>query len=360
MTTNEERFSRDELKETVDALISPLLAQHEQLGLVVGLQIGDCSEVYGYGALDETRLTVPNERTLFELGSITKVFTALLLVTMVEEGLVSLDEPLRSLLPECPDLPQDITLLRLATHSSGLPGLPLHLFETPDCNPDNPYGHFTPAQLYAHLATARTVRHGRRSGTYVPWNLDAAVLGDVLGRKLGLSYEQALVQRICDPLGLPDTRSMLTAEQQERLAPPHTPTGEPTLNWDLPTLAGAAGLRSTAQDLLILLTTNLGSVSTPLQSALRLCRQIVVEHSLPQGSLPFGWHVSRPKEPGKALYWQNGATGGYRAFAGFRQESQSGVVVLSNYGPTAKIGIDRIGITLLDRLSFGERQTGCD
>ena len=352
MTTNEERFSRDELKETVDALISPLLAQHEQLGLVVGLQIGDRSVVYGYGALDETRLTVPNERTLFEIGSITKVFTRLLLVTMVEEGLVSLDEPLRSLLPECPDLPQDITLLRLAT-SGGLPGLPLDLFETPDFNPRNPYGHFTPAQLYTYLATSRSDTGGAQSETYVPLNLGAAVLGDVLGRKLGLSYEQAVVQRICDPLGLPDTRSKLTAEQQERLATPHTPTGEPTLNWDLPTLPGAAGLRSTAQDLLILLTTNLGSVSTPLQSALRLCRQIVVEHSLPQGNLPFGWYVSRSKEPGKALYWQNGGTGGYRAFAGFRQESQSGVVVLSNYGPTAKIGIDRIGITLLDRLSSG-------
>lgn len=327
MTTNEERFSRDELKETVDALISPLLAQHEQLGLVVGLQIGDRSEVYGYGALDETRLTVPNERTLFEIGSITKVFTTLLLVTMVEEGLVSLDEPLSSLLPEYPDLPQDITLLRLAT-SGGLPGLPLNLFETPDFNPGNPYGHLTPAQLYAYLATSRSDTGGAQSGTYVPLNLGAAVLGDVLGRKLGLSYEQAVVQRICDPLGLPDTRSKLTAEQQERLATPHTPTGEPTLNWDLPMLPGAAGLRSTAQDLLIL-----------------------IEHSL--RNRPFGWRVSWPKEPGKALYWQNGATGGYRACAGFRQASQSGVVVLSNYGPSAKIGIDRIGITLLDRLSFG-------
>src|SRR5215471_17230536 len=131
--TNEEWFGRDELKETVDELISPPLAQHERLGLVVGLQVGDRSEVYGYGALDETRFIVPNEKTLFEIGSITKVFTRLLLVTMVEEGLVSLDEPLRSLLPEWPDLPQNITLLGLAT--SRLPGLPLNLFETPDYNP---------------------------------------------------------------------------------------------------------------------------------------------------------------------------------------------------------------------------------
>jgi CubicO group peptidase (beta-lactamase class C family) len=336
--TNEEWVGRDELKETVDELISPPLAQHERLGLVVGLQVGDRSEVYGYGALDETRFIVPNEKTLFEIGSITKVFTRLLLVTMVEEGLVSLDEPLRSLLPEWPDLPQNITLLGLAT--SRLPGLPLNLFETPDYNPRNPYGHLTPAQLYAYLATSRNGTGGAQSGTYYPADLGAAVLGDVLGRKLGLSYEQAVVQRICDPIGLLDTRSKLTAKQQERLAPPHTPTGEPTLNWDLPRLSGAAGLRSTAQDLLIL-----------------------IEHSLRNG--PFGWQaswpkkpgigwqVSWPKEPGKALYWQNGATGGYRTFAGFRQASQRGVVVLSNYGPSAKIGIDQIGITLLDRLSFG-------
>lgn len=125
-TTNEERFNRDEMKGTVEALVSPLLAQ-QHLGLVVGLQIGDRSVVYGYGALDETHLIVPNARTLFEIGSITKVFTATLLATMVEDGRVSLNAPLRSLLPECPDLPEEITLLRLATHTSGLPRLPSNL-----------------------------------------------------------------------------------------------------------------------------------------------------------------------------------------------------------------------------------------
>lgn len=178
----------------------------------------------------------------------------------------------------------------------------------------------------------------------------------MLARTLGLSYEQSIVQRICNPLGMPDTRSILTTEQHERLAPPYTPAGEPTLNWDLPTLAGAGGLRSTAHDLLTFLAANLGSVSTPLQSALRLCHEIVVEHTLSQGNVlgvALGWHVSRPKEPGKALYWHNGGTGGYRAFAGFHQESQSGVVALLNYGWSGSLetDIDRIGMTLLDQLS---------
>lgn len=353
-TTNEERFNRDEMKGTVDALVSPLLAQQQHLGLVVGLQIGNRSVVYGCGALDETRSTVPNERTVFEIGSINKVFTATLLATIVEEGRVFLNTPLRSLLPECPDLPQEITLLRLATHTSGLPRLPSNLSEIPGFNPRNPYAHYTPAHLYAYLATYRGDTQGTQPGIYAYSNLGGGVLGDVLARTLGLSYEQAIVQRICDPLGLPDTRSILTAEQHERLAPPHTPTGEPTLNWDVSTLAGAGGLRSTAQDLLTFLAANLGSVSTPLQSALRLCQEIVAEHPLPQGNLlgvALGWHASRLKELGKVLYWHNGGTGGYRAFAGLHQESQSGVVILSNYGSGPKTDIDHIGMTLLTQLS---------
>lgn len=129
MTTYEEWFNRDEMQAPVEALVSPLLAQYQYLGLVVGLQSGNRSVVYGYGTHDETSLSVPHARTVFEIGSITKVFTAILLATMVEDGLVSLNTPLRSLLPECPDLPEEITLLRLATHTSRgfLASLPISL-----------------------------------------------------------------------------------------------------------------------------------------------------------------------------------------------------------------------------------------
>ncbi len=342
------------MKTTIDPLISPLLARYQHLGLVVGLQSGDRSVVYGYGTLDETRLTLPNERTVFEIASITKVFTATLLATMVEEGLVSLDEPLASLLPECPDLPQEITLRRLATHTSGLPRLPSNLFTTPGHDPRNPYAHYTPTQLYAYLATYRGDTERTSPGTYTYSNLGAGVLGDVLARKLGLSYEQAIVQRICNPLGMPDTRNILTAEQHQRLATPHTATGEPTLNWDCPTLAGAGGLRSTAQDLLTFLAANLGSLSTPLQSALRQCHEIVVEHSPPQSDLlgiALGWHVSQLKVTGNAVHWHAGGSGGYRTFAGFHLASQSGVVILSNYYYDSETDINPIGKTLLDWLS---------
>jgi CubicO group peptidase (beta-lactamase class C family) len=352
--TQFERFQEDKVKETLDPFILPLLATHRHLGLVIGFQIGEHSVVHGYGMLDETRPIVPNERTLFEIGSITKVFTASLLATMVEEKLVSLDEALRSLLPECPDLSQKITLLRLATHTSGLPRLPSNLDETPGFNPLNPYAHYTPEHLYAYLATYRGDTQDTQPGTYAYSNLGAGVLGDVLARKLGLSYEQAIVQRICQPLGMTDTKSILTAEQHERLALAHTSTGKPTPNWDLSTLAGAGGLRSTAQDLLTFLMANLGSISTPLQSSLRLCHKIIVEHHQPEDNplrIALGWHVSRLEETEKDIYWHNGATGGYKAFTGFHKESQSGVVVLSNYESSPEIDIDGIGFTLLAWLS---------
>lgn len=360
-TIHAEQLRRDEMKAMVDSLVSPLLARHPHLGLVVGLLKADRAVVYGYGLLDKTRLIVPHERTLFEIGSITKVFTAILLATMVEEGRVSLDEPLCSLLPECAHLPQEITLLRLATHTSGLPRLPANLFEAPGFNARNPYAHYTSTHLYAYLATHRGNTTGTQPGTYAYSNLGAGLLGDVLARTLGLSYEQAIVQRICDPLGMPDTRSLLTAEQQERLAPPHTPTGEPTLNWDFPALAGAGGLRSTTRDVLTFLAANLGKVTPPLQPALRLCHEIVVDRPLPQSNLTgiaLGWHVSRLTKSGKAMYWHNGGTGGYRAFAGFQMESQRGVVICSNYGYGSETSIDPIGATLLDQFSHRAETSG--
>lgn len=351
--TNEERFNRSKMKATVDSLVSPLLAQHQHLGLAVGLQMGKHSVVYGYGVLDEARVTVPSERTVFEIGSITKVFTATLLATMVEEGLVTLDEPLRTLLPECPDFPLEITLQHLATHTSGLPRLPANLTETPGFDLSNPYVHYTPEHLYAYLATYRRNAEGTQLGTYAYSNLGAGVLGDVLARKLGLSYEQAIVQRICHPLGLPDTRANLSAEQKERLAAPHASTGESVLNWDVPTMAGAGGLRSTARDMLTWLAANLGIVSTSLKAALSLCHEIVVEDPLSQSNLigmALGWHVHCLPETGKALYDHNGGTGGYRTFAGFQKDSRCGVTLLSNYGFASK-DIDHIGMTLLALLS---------
>lgn len=341
------------MREKVDQLIAPLLAGREHIGITVGIRTEKRSEVYGYGLVDAKRQEVPHESTLFEIGSISKVFTGLLLAQLVQEGRISLQEPVYTHLPDCPDFPQDITLQQLVTHTSGFPRVPANLFDTPGYDERNPYAHYTSENLYTYLATYRGALEEAQPGVYSYSNLGAGLLGEILARTLGLSYEQAIVQRICDPLGLSDTRMQLTTEQRGRLATPHTSTGEPTLNWDIPTLAGAGALRSTARDMLTFLAASLGQISTPFQPAFHLHHKVVVElplaESYPTG-VALGWHTGRLAETGKTVYRHTGGTGGYTAFAGFQMESQCGVVVLLNYGYSPETDPSPIGTALIDQL----------
>ena len=175
---------------------------------------------------------------MFELGSITKVFTALLLTEMVTRGEVALDDPVSKYLPGSVKMParngKQITFLDLATYTSGLPRLPDGI---PSVG-DNPYAAYTVEQLYAFLSN-HTLRFD--PGTHYEYaNLGFGLLGHVLALRANTSYEDLVVSRVCAPLGLEDTRISLTASMRERLAQGHLSNLNATPNWDVPTLAGAA------------------------------------------------------------------------------------------------------------------------
>ncbi|QBD76134.1 class A beta-lactamase-related serine hydrolase [Ktedonosporobacter rubrisoli] len=350
------------MKEAIDSLIYPLLTKYAHIGIVVGIIAGKQTAVFGYGKVNKASPAIPEGETLFEIGSITKVFTALLLANMVEEGLVSLDTPVRALLPMFPNLPEEMTLLRLVTHTSGLPRLPANFFRFAGWKPRNPYANYSPARLYAYLSKYKAPPEPQKPPSYLYSNLGFGVLGQALGQKLGTSYEQAVIDRICAPLGLSDTHFTLTAEQQQRLAAPHTARGKLTLNWDFATMAGAGALRSTARDMLRFLAAHLGQFSTPLQPALDLCLKIQVEKPVPQSQLlgvALGWHVSATGQKPARIYWHNGGTGGYSSFMGFVKEGGRGVVILSNYGLTSEPEIDQLGMAvlkLLSRTTYGKHE----
>jgi len=341
------------MKEAIDSIISPLLTKYIHMGVVVGILDGKQTAVFGYGQVSEARPMLPDGNTFFEIGSITKVFTALLLANMVEEGLVSLDTPVQELLPAFPNLPKEITLLRLATHTSGLPRLPSNFNSSAARNPRNPYAAYSLASLHAYLSSYKSSPSSTYPPSYLYSNLGFGILGYALGQKLGMSYEQAILSRICHPLGLSETEFTLTAEQSARLATPHTAEGKPTLNWDSPALGGAGALRSTSQDMLRFLAANLGQFPTSLQSAWDLCHQIQIENPNPYlAGIALGWHVRwLNPERSQTYWWHNGGTGGYHSFTGFVKRNQSGVIILSNYGLGSDSEIDNIGVAVLKWLS---------
>src|SRR3990167_8552396 len=170
----------------VAAQVQPFLDAELTPALVIGLYDQGKREVYGFGrAGTGPDAATPTGTTLFEIGSITKVFTALLLADAAQAKQVELDQPLADLLP--PGVPAPtlagaaITLRQLALHSPGLPRLPPSLIP-PAADPD-PYAGYGEDALYADLvATALQDPPGTR---IVYSNFGAGLLGHVLGKKLG-------------------------------------------------------------------------------------------------------------------------------------------------------------------------------
>lgn len=280
--------------------------------------------------------------TVFEIGSVTKVFTTALLAEMVARGEVRLDDPIARYLPASVRLPsrngKQITLLDLATQFSGLPRLPGNLSPR---DQTNPYADYTVEQLYAFLSGYQLTRDIGEKYEYS--NLGVGLLGHVLAVRAGKSYERLLIERILDPLGMKDTRILLTAAMKSRLAQGHDEAGARAATWDLPTLAGAGALRSTASDMLKFLAANLDSSSTPLARALATTRSARRDVAGAPLQIGLGWHILSPF--GRPIVWHNGGTGGYRTFIGMDHGNQRGVVVLSNQS----LSPDDIGFHILEQ-----------
>ena len=196
-------------------------------------------------------------RTLFEIGSITKVFTGILLAEMAERGDVRLEQPVAELLPGDVVVPsrngRQIRLVDLSTHSSGLPRMPDNF--TP-ADPGNPYVDYTAAKLYDFLRRHELRRDIGVEAEYS--NVGVGLLGHALARRAGTSYEALVTARILDPLKMTSTKVTLSPADVARLAPGHDARGQQVQNWDLAeAFAGAGSLRSNVDDMLTFLAANL-------------------------------------------------------------------------------------------------------
>ncbi|MFD7257967.1 serine hydrolase domain-containing protein [Streptomyces sp. NPDC059874] len=290
----------------------------------------------GAGTNGGTGSGTPSAGTLFEIGSVTKTFTALALARMAVAGTVDLNDPLTRLLPAGTVVPsrggQEITLQHLATHTSGLPRLPKGMLlrallrpRTPD-----PYADCTEDVLLSGLARTRL---GSSPGRRVHYsNLGAGLLGLALARRAGTTYEQLVTTLVCAPLGMSDTMVAAPASRPGRLAQGHDGRHRPTPPWNLADLAGAGGLWSTATDLVSYVRAQLeGGDPAELAEAIRLSRQ--VEHrNGPFAWMHLGWtaHRLHPRQGAHLQIWHNGGTGGCSSFVGFDPETGTAVIVLSN------------------------------
>jgi CubicO group peptidase (beta-lactamase class C family) len=279
-----------------------------------------------------------DEDTVFEIGSTSKVFTAILLADMVERNEVSFEDPIEQFLPSGVAVPtrggRSITLIDLATHTSGLPSIPDN-FAPSDMN--NPYADYTVEQMYEALEQVNLTRD--IGSQYEYSNFGMGLLGHILSLQSGMSYEELVITRITNELGMPDTRITLTPKMKNHLAIGYR-DGEPFPLWDIPTLAGAGALRSTVRDMLTFLAANMDLIESQLSAAMQITHE---PHYPLDASMEVGlaWHIRALNHT--HVIEHHGATGGYWCFAGFIKDKKTGVVVLTN----TFHDIDEIGLGLL-------------
>jgi CubicO group peptidase (beta-lactamase class C family) len=334
--------------DAVDLLAERAMRSGRRVGLVIGCLQGGQQRVVGYGRVRTDAQDLPDGGTIFEVGSVTKVFTGLLLADLAEHGMVGLEDPLASYLPASVRVPSfgghQITLGDLASHAGGLPRDPKDTLRRWLRDRRNPYEGLSVESLYAGLARTRL---RRRPGERVKYsNLGAGLLGQALARAAGQPYEELVRERICLPLGMRDTVVTPTGEQTARLVIGYTRRGRAAPPFEIPALVGAGGLRSTATDMLCLLRATLDPARTPLAAqiertqlpGLRVAKRVEVG---------LGWLIARPPGAAGPVLWHNGGTSGFRSFVGAAQQTGTAVVVLSN---TAR-SVDRLGLRLLKALA---------
>lgn len=314
-----------------------------QTGIVVALIENGRSRFVSHGQFGRNDPRQVDENTLFEAGSITKVFTNLLLAQLVLDGRIDLNAPIANYLPANIVLPtykgKAITAFDLATHTSGLPSLPDDLM-TADIN--NPYTGYGSQGLFNWLATYRLNRPIGKDFSYS--NAGTALLGLVITHIDGRSYTRMVQQEILDPLGMKQSVLALTGNTRPDMATGHGRGGEPVSHWDFDAFAPAGALITSAGDLAKFIAAASGQTETPLKPAFAL----LTEHSRPAGgkTRKIGLGPVISKLARRTIVWHNGRTGGFESFAGFDRENGNGVIVLSNR--LSITGIDDIGAHLLD------------
>jgi D-alanyl-D-alanine-carboxypeptidase/D-alanyl-D-alanine-endopeptidase len=307
----------------IAALIAARIAPRVGQGLVVGVLEPHGSRVVAGGPQGGEAF---GGDTLFEIGSISKVFTALILADMAGKGEVSLDDPAEKYLPEGARMPERgrrITLRDLATHVSGLPRLPDNM---PFADPEDPYADYTEAMMLEFLAGYELPRDVGERWEYS--NLGVGLLGYLLGRAAGTDYATLLRERITGPLGMADTVIELSPEQYARFAPGHDAYMRPTKPWRLPALAGAGAIRSTVDDMLRFAAAALDPDS-PIGPAMRTALSLRTGSGSPRTEQALGWLVMHP-EPGREVLMHNGGTGGYRSTLALEPANSTAVVALAN------------------------------
>lgn len=323
-----------EVKKTIQKRVDSGVNQ----SIVVGVIDENGTHFYNYGVKSLKTNEPVDEKSVYEIGSISKTFTGILLGDMVVNGKMKLDDPVQKYLPEGVTAPtrngESIKMVHLSNHTSSLPRMPNNF--TPS-DPANPYFDYTEKQLYEFLNSYELTRDIGSQFEYS--NYAQGLLGHLLAKENGMTFEELMIKKIAKPLKMKSTAIVLTPKMKKNLAKGHN-NGVEVSNWDLVTMAGAGAIRSTTVDMLKYLKANMGMQKSKLYPAMQMAHKNTREAGA-QPVVGLGWLTMVFDD--MEIVWHNGGTGGYRTFAGFIKGGKKAVVVMTN----STTGVDDIGIHLL-------------
>lgn len=321
-------LSDNSLRSPIDSIVDKAAQSYLQNLKTVGLSIGVVKDgkfyTYNYGETEKGTNQLPTADSFYEIGSITKTFTGILLAQAVLDGKVKLDDDIRKYLDgKFPNLEfqgQPITLRHLSTHTSGIPSVTDNV---KDIDYVNPWENFSREQL---LDALHRVKLERRPGEKFEYSNSAAgLLGNILEKVYGMSYEKLVERYIAKPAKMKGTKISLSDAETKRFVKGHNNEGKIIPYWNVRGIEGAGALRSTMNDMLRYAAFNLLAKNNAVQLAQRIHWQ---SSSVP-AQIGLGWEV-RTTPSGFRRLGHSGGTGGFRSYIALYPELKLGIVVMTN------------------------------
>jgi CubicO group peptidase (beta-lactamase class C family) len=332
---------KTEIDKKIDTVARTYIQKANTVGLCIGLLKDGQISIYGYGETVKGKGKIPNADNFFEIGSITKTFTATALAYYVNKGTIRLTDPVTKFLPDSvaanPEL-KSMTLLNLSNHTSGLARIPDNLISHAT-DATNPYKDYTKELLYQYLKTCKL--ESKPGEKYGYSNLAVGLLGSILENLSKKTFEQMVTDIICKPLGMFSTSQYLNPLLFPRFVEVYNTYGQPTEAWDFDVLAPCGALRSTVNDMLIYAKANLHPGTDTLSKAIELTHKVTFSKDVKIG---LAWHIIIVN--GVNYYFHNGGTNGSSSFLAFNPEKNTAIVVLSN----AVESTDELGTGILRKL----------
>ena len=323
------------LDEVANAIERSIEREQIRAAVVASFDNGK-ADIRTFGRLSDEIDTKPNTETLFEIGSITKVFTVILTQSLVDSNELQWDDPISRYLDEldfASPLLASITLKELATHTSGLPRL------ADNMQPEdtlNPYADYDDDALFEFL---QSYAPEKLDSSYAYSNLGMGLLGNIAARVAGMDYPTALENHVLSPLGMKSTTATNLNENVENIAMGFN-SGANIPQWDFQAVAGAGALVSSANDLLRFIDLTCESDPEGIGQSIQATQTFDTE-----GPYGLGW-IIEAGEDGSKIFWHSGGTGGFASFLAVSPEARKGWIILTTsteYGLITQLGKTLMG-----------------